>query len=58
MKGMMDATCPKCRKRIGWFGEVTDRPPCPRCGHQIPLKDLEADQKKLERVFKEMEEGS
>jgi len=31
MKAFYDATCEKCGKRIGWFGELKDRPPCPKC---------------------------
>ena len=31
--GFFDTTCPKCQKRFGWHGKITDRPLCPRCGH-------------------------
>lgn len=48
---MFDAQCPKCRKRFGWSGEVRDRPPCPRCGHEIPAAELEADAAKIEEMF-------
>lgn len=39
---MIDASCPKCGKRFGWSGSMIDRPPCPRCGHQLPKEELEA----------------
>ncbi len=29
-----DATCPKCKKRFGWSGELIDKPTCPKCGHR------------------------
>lgn len=48
MPGFFDASCPKCGKRFGWSGEITNRPPCPRCGHQIDMAALEADQKEME----------
>jgi hypothetical protein len=40
---MIDVSCPKCHKRHGYQGEIVDRPPCPRCGHQVPREELEAD---------------
>ena len=52
MSAMMDARCEKCGKRFGWSGEVADRPPCPRCGHQIDPAKLAADQ----AVFDEFRE--
>ena len=60
MSAMNDVTCPKCKQHIGWQGKVTDRPPCPRCGHQVDRELLEADQKKVDDIMaeirKEMEE--
>lgn len=50
MSGMMDARC-RCGKRFGWRGKVTDRPPCPSCGHALPLADLEREQAKIERIL-------
>ena len=41
---MSDVSCPKCRKRFGWRGDLKDRPPCPRCGHQVDAAVLAADQ--------------
>jgi len=45
-----DGHCPKCGRRIGWAGRASDRPPCPRCGHQLPPEKLEAADRELERV--------
>ncbi len=42
-KAMLDATCPKCNRRIGWYGTVLDRPACRHCGHQIDRAALQAD---------------
>lgn len=52
MNAMMDASCPKCGKRFGWHGHVTDRPPCPRCAHQIPRADLEAEAGKIDEFMR------
>ena len=54
MNGFMDATCPKCRKRFGWFGTIMERPACPRCGYQVPAQDLERDEKELAKAREEM----
>ena len=51
MSGMCDARCPKYRKRFGWRGRVVDRPPCPRCGHQLAREILERDQATIERAL-------
>ncbi len=48
MPAMIDAQCPKCRRRFGWHGDLTDRPACPRCGHQLPAAELAADQRRFE----------
>jgi endogenous inhibitor of DNA gyrase (YacG/DUF329 family) len=42
-----DARCPKCNKRVGWLGDLKDRPPCPQCGHQIPLEELERAEEEM-----------
>ncbi len=44
MPSMIDVSCPKCSRRFGWCGEMIDRPPCPRCGHQLPVDALGEDQ--------------
>lgn len=44
---LMNARCECCGKRFGWSGRITDRPPCPRCGHRPPQGELEAAAKKL-----------
>lgn len=48
-----DVQCPKCKRRFGWHGTSQQCPPCPRCGHKIPLADLEADEKEIE-AFRQM----
>ena len=53
MPGFNDATC-NCGKRIGWFGELKDCPPCPRCGEQISIEELEATERELEALRKEL----
>ena len=45
-RAFMDATCPKCKRRIGWHGTVLDRPAC-ACGHQIDKAELQADHDKV-----------
>lgn len=48
MSAFNDGQCPKCGKRFGWTGKVSDRPPCPKCGHQLPKEELEAADKQME----------
>lgn len=45
-----DARCPKCSKRFGWTGKMTDRPPCPGCGLVV---DMTEDQKEMDK-FEQM----
>lgn len=52
-KGFIDAQCPKCRAKIGWYGRVVDRPACHRCGHKPPAADLEHDQAEIDN-FREL----
>lgn len=54
MSAFNDASCPKCSKRFGWRGQLTDRPACPGCGHRIPQEQLEAEQLELDRVEQQM----
>ena len=46
-KSCIDAQCPKCKAKIGWFGRVVDRPACHRCGHRPAAADLEHDQAEM-----------
>ena len=52
-KAFMDAECPRCKARIGWYGRAVDRPPCPRCGHQVDRAALERDQAEMD-AFREL----
>lgn len=51
---MNDATCPRCGFHIGWPGKVTDRPPCPECGHQVDMEALKRDQAKVDAILEEI----
>jgi ribosome-binding protein aMBF1 (putative translation factor) len=56
---MIDVSCPKCRRRFGWYGRFVDRPPCPRCDHQIKPADLERAQDQMNHardLFRELRE--
>lgn len=46
-KAFIDAQCPKCRRKIGWFGTALDHPGCSRCGWKPDRVQLEADHKKM-----------
>jgi uncharacterized protein (DUF983 family) len=48
-----DARCPKCNRRIGWTGSLKNRPPCPGCGYQIPLEELQAAEDEM-RAFERL----
>lgn len=53
VKRFMDATCEKCGTRIGWFGNLIDRPPCGNCGHAIDPEELKRSDAELERMLAE-----
>lgn len=55
MSSTIDATCPKCGKRIGWCGEMGDRPACPKCGHRPPQAELDAAQAEMDAALAEMD---
>ena len=50
MPSMIDAQCPKCRKRFGWSGRMVDKPACPRCGHADPREELEAADQEMDEL--------
>lgn len=52
MSAFFDATCEKCKKRIGWCGKATDRPACSRCGHRPDRVELEAADAKMDEFRK------
>jgi len=54
MIAMMDATCPRCKKKFGWRGTFLTRPPCPRCGHDIPQAQKQADHETMQEWHREM----
>lgn len=49
--GYWDATCPHCHHRIGWRGQLTQRPACPECGHAVPANVLEREQAHIQAVL-------
>lgn len=50
MASFIDVSCPKCGRKHGWFGSLYERPPCPKCGHQVPYNEED------ELALKEIEE--
>lgn len=48
MSATIDASCPKCGKRFGWCGKLTDMPNCPRCGREPDRAKLAADQAEMD----------
>jgi hypothetical protein len=56
MSGFNDFRC-KCGARIGWYGEITEAPPCPACGKQLDQKELEDTKAKIDRLRAEMLKG-
>lgn len=53
MPSFIDVCCPKCGKKYGWFGEMSNRPPCPKCKHQVPYDPDDPDEKEM-RAFEEL----
>jgi endogenous inhibitor of DNA gyrase (YacG/DUF329 family) len=49
-----DASCPKCGKRIGWVGPLENRPPCPQCGHQVPLDELKRSEEEMRKFLESL----
>lgn len=52
----IDATCVKCRARIGWLGTALDQPACRKCGHKPDPEKLAADHKAMEDFRKMLAE--
>jgi DNA-binding XRE family transcriptional regulator len=48
MPAMIDVSCPKCGKRYGFTGRMTDCPACPKCGAEPDRAALEHDEKQME----------
>lgn len=53
MPGFIDASCPKCHKKIGWFGVMTDHPGC-ACGYRPPQEELQATEDKMNETIRLM----
>lgn len=49
MNAFIDVSCPKCGKKFGWFGSPANRPPCPKCRHEISHTEKAALQAALEK---------
>ncbi len=56
MGACFDAACSECGARIGWFGRMKDRPPCPKCGHQLSSKELQAANAAIEKIKRDFAE--
>lgn len=50
MPAFMDTRCEKCGARIGWMGELTDRPKCSKCAYRPSNEKLQEDQKYLDEM--------
>jgi ribosomal protein S27E len=48
--GFFDVTCPDCQKRYGWYGKMTSRPDCPKCGHNITPQEQEDGQSQIRQL--------
>lgn len=51
MSSFNDCRCQKCNTKIDWLGELTDPPPCKKCGH---TSDYGETERKLEEVHKKL----
>lgn len=57
MSAFNDGRCASCGRRMGWQGELKDKPACPKCGHkptQKEIAELLETEKELEKARKEM----
>jgi DNA-binding XRE family transcriptional regulator len=53
MTMMIDASCPKCRRRFGWAGTMATMPACPGCGYRPPQSELDANAAEMD-AFREL----
>lgn len=54
MPSMIDVRCAACGRRYGFCGEMTDQPPCPKCGHppdKAELAKVQAQMDEAERLM-------
>lgn len=49
-----NASCTSCGKRFGWQGDLTDKPPCPRCNYVDDPEELKRVQDELDRIEHEL----
>lgn len=52
-----DGRCAKCGCRIGWQGNITDKPSCSKCGHKPTaeeISDLQKDEEQLNKARAEV----
>lgn len=47
LAGFYDDTC-NCGAHVGWFGRLSDRPPCSKCGHSVNKDQLLKEEKELD----------
>lgn len=55
MPALNDGRCAKCNTRMGWPGELRDKPACPKCGHKPDAAEL-AEMEETEKQMAAMEE--
>lgn len=51
MSCFLDATCPKCRKHIGWVGTMANKPACSGCGFREPQAELDQAEGKIQEYL-------
>lgn len=49
MSAFNDATCPKCNRKVSWFGNITDRPKC-SCGYRPSQEELAQEEAEMDAM--------
>lgn len=52
----IDASCPRCKAHIGWYGTVLDHPECHRCGYQPGMGKMKHDQEEMDSFWELLNE--